>query len=569
MASDELVQKILTIVRTNLNPRQGLTNLKKTTNIVPGIMKIIKDNLGEAPTVVAHAPLEDVTSSILKLVKNSIKIPPKVATAVNTKMEKEGTQENKGFFKTILGFFSPKNKMATYGPGVQPNFIEPKIIGSNLQRRPIYNKSNWPPGYIFTTRGIKTGFFKNTGGAPPVPPNGPKPPVGPVPPVPPPANVPAAPRNYTKMALKNLLNARRKYPDNKEAIAKAIRKIFDDELRGVRYDGRTKRARRIGDLLRILPRNFNGRRNATALVIDDIRNTRNKTNLSNLKSNLGSVPNEDVRRAFDEQRRRLERRKGPYESNNEYRGRTRYGERESRRFSPRRSGESNYNYGRRREEYNRNEMRRRREAHSRTEIPYSSGNTGFRGNSGPRGNFGPRGNMGPPPIPSNEQRAINNAGGATRALNRIASVPGGAPEVAKAAEALNETNGNASKAVYIKGASPAAVEAVKNLGGPTNAVNVLSGLNTMAQKPETRARKSTRTRKSKVLRPRVAELNRVINAVKKQRLISLVAHNVTKTHNIHPNDEKLKKYYKKVIKANILRRPFAKIAKAAAKKRVA
>jgi hypothetical protein len=563
MASDELVQKILTIVRTNLNPRQGLANLKKNQDIVPGIMKIIKDNLGEAPTVVTHAPVNDVKISILKLVQNKIKIPPKVATAVNTKMEKAG---NKGFFKTILGFFSPKNKMATYGPGAQPNFIEAKIIGSNLQRRPIYNKSNWPNGYIFTTRGNKTGFFKNTGGAVLPGPVVPVPAVGPKPPVPRPANVPAAPRNYTKMALKNLLNARRKYPDNKDAIGKAIRKIFDEELRGVRYDGRTKRARRIGDLLRILPRNFNGRRNATALVIDDIRNTRNKTNLSNLKSNFGSVPNEDVRKAFDEQRRRLERRKSPYGYENEYRGRTRYGESESRRFSPRRSGESNYNYGRRREEYNRNEMRRRREAHANRS---SGGNGSFRGNTGPRGNFGPRGNMGPPPIPSNEQRAINNAGGATKALNRIANVPGGAPEVAKAAEALNETGGNVNKAIYIKGASPAAVAAVKNLGGHANAVNVLTGLNTMAQKPETRVRKTTRARKSKVLRPRVAELNRVINAVKKQRLISLVAHNVTKTHNIHPNDEKLKKYYKKVIKANILRRPFAKIAKKAAKKRVA
>jgi hypothetical protein len=569
MASDELVQKILTIVRTNLNPRQGLTNLKKTTNIVPGIMKIIKDNLGEAPAVVSHAPVNDVKISILKLVENKIKIPPKVVAAVNTKMGKEG---GGNFFKTILGFFSPKNKMATSGPGAQPNFIEAKITGKNNQGRPTYNQVAPMSGYVFTTQGNKTGWFKNTGGA--VPPVGPKPPVGPNGPKPP-VNVPAAPRNYTKMALRNLLNARRKYPDNKEAISKAIQKVFENELRGVRYDGRTKRARRIGDLLRILPRNFNGRRNATALVIDDIRNTRNKTNLSNLKSNLGSVPNEDVRRAFDEQRRRLERRKSPYGYENEYRGRTRYGESESRRFSPRRSGESNYNYGRRREEYNRNEMRRRREAHSRSEIPSSGGNGGFRGNSGPRRNFGPRGNMGgggnmgPPPIPSNEQRAINNAGGATKALNRIANVPGGAPEVAKAAEALNETNGNVSKAIYIKGASPAAVEAVKNLGGHANAVNVLSGLNTMSQKSVTRVRKSTRTRKSKVLRPRVAELNRVINAVKKQRLISLVAHNVTKTHDIHPNDEKLKKYYKKVIKANILRRPFAKIAKKAAKKRVA
>jgi len=164
-----------------------------------------------------------------------------------------------------------------------------------------------------------------------------------------------------------------------------------------------------------------------------------------------------------------------------------------------------------------------------------------------------------------------------KALNTVANVPGGAPEVAKAAEILNETGGNVNQAVNIKGANPAAVAAVQKLGGPENAVNVLQGLNTMAQAPATRKRKATRavarpkkrgpgTRK--VGRPRLAELNRVINAVKKRKLISLVAHNVTKTNNIHENDNRLKKYYKKVIKANILRTPFAKIARGAAKKRV-
>jgi hypothetical protein len=153
-----------------------------------------------------------------------------------------------------------------------------------------------------------------------------------------------------------------------------------------------------------------------------------------------------------------------------------------------------------------------------------------------------------------------------KAVNTVAQVPGGAPEIAKAAEALNESKGNATYAIQIKGASPAAVNAVQKLGGPNNAVNVLEGLNTMSKTHATRKRTRTTRRSKKVLRPRVAELARVINAVKKQRLISLVAHNVTKTHNIHPNDEKLKKYYKKVLKANILRTPFVKIAKRAAKK---
>jgi hypothetical protein len=174
---------------------------------------------------------------------------------------------------------------------------------------------------------------------------------------------------------------------------------------------------------------------------------------------------------------------------------------------------------------------------------------------------------GPPPLPTNQRQAINNAGGVNKAVNTVAQVPGGAPEIAKAAEALNESKGNATYAIQIKGASPAAVNAVQKLGGPTNAVNVLEGLNTMSKTHATRKRKTTTGRRAKkALRPRVAELNRVLEAVKKQRLISLVAHNVTKTHNIHSNDEKLKKYYKKVLKANILRTPFVKIAKRAAKK---
>jgi hypothetical protein len=154
-----------------------------------------------------------------------------------------------------------------------------------------------------------------------------------------------------------------------------------------------------------------------------------------------------------------------------------------------------------------------------------------------------------------------------RAVNVIATVPGGAPEVAKAAEALNETGGNVAVAVNVKGVSPAAVKAVQSLGGVKNAVNVLEGLNTMAQTPETRRRKAaTRRRRAKKTPIRLTELNRVIASVKKQKLISLMAHNITRTNNIHPNDEKLKKYYKKVMKSYLLKKPFATIVKKAARK---
>jgi hypothetical protein len=153
-------------------------------------------------------------------------------------------------------------------------------------------------------------------------------------------------------------------------------------------------------------------------------------------------------------------------------------------------------------------------------------------------------------------------------LNIVANVPGGAPEVAKAAEALNETGGNVSQAVNIKGASPQAIAAVQKLGGVNNTVNILAGLNTLAQTPETRKRKAAkRGRRPKKLPVRLNELNRVVAAVKKQKLISLMAHNVTRTHNIHPNDEKLKKYYRKVLKSYILKKPFANIVKRAAKKK--
>ena len=152
-------------------------------------------------------------------------------------------------------------------------------------------------------------------------------------------------------------------------------------------------------------------------------------------------------------------------------------------------------------------------------------------------------------------------------MTTIVNIPGGAPEVAKAAEALNESKGNATYAITVKGASPEAVKAVQNFGGPKNTMVVLEGLNTLSRKTHPTKKKGGGKRR-KTFRPRIAELNRVLNSVKKQRLISLTAHNVTKTHNIHPNDEKLKKYYMKVLKANILRTPFAKIAKGAAKKKL-
>jgi hypothetical protein len=436
-------------------------------------------------------------------------------------------------------------------PNGRQNFLEPVQVGVNNMGRPKYGPP--PPGYALTTRN-KTGYFKNTGPGNLV------------------SGVEYGPnfkplRNYSKMGLKELLNARSKYPENADKINALIKELFNQALSDLKYESGSKHARKIGELLRLLPRNFNGRRNATSLVINNVRNTRNERELSNLAANLGRVPNENIARAFAEQKKRLKRKTNTGGGNmNEIRreilgggknsnlneiGRRRailgggnsggYGGGNSGGYGGGSSGNSNLN-----------EIRRRR-------AILGGGNGGFGGNMS--------GLPPPPPLPPNQQNAINRAGGIPRALNTVAAVPGGAPEVAKAAEALNETGGNVAQAINVKGASPAAINAVQKLGGKNSAVNVLEGLNTMAQKPATRiAKRGRRKASKKFLRPRLAELNKVINSVKKQKLISIIAHNVTKTHEIHPNDEKLKKYYRKVIKANILRTPFSKIVRKAAKK---
>ena len=506
-----------------------------------------------AVQVIKQANARDVASAITKLIQNSVKIPRPVAGAAIETLQTEPIPEHSSLINKLKGikwpwsgFFSGKGKMATFGPGTQPNFVEPVKTGVNNQGRNTYNQTPPMPGYVLTTKNGKTGWYRNKG------------PAG-----------PPAPRNYSTMSIRDLLEAMRKYPANRDKISQALRKAFEKELRDLRYEySRSRRTRKLGDLLRLLPRNFDGRRNASSMIVNDVRGTRNSRDLSNLSSNLGRVPNENIRRAIENQRRRFEEERRRRTGSTTLR---RYGDSyEPRRYGStptRRYEESNNNYTRRVK--NTSSERELLELMRRRRAARIGGGEGGSGAVSGYGNIGGGGNVGPPPLPPNQRQAINNAGGVNRAMNAVVQVPGGAPEIAKAAEALNESKGNTTYAITVKGASPAAVAAVQKLGGPNNAVNVLEGLNTMSKTHGTRKRKAARriARPKKRKGPRVAELNRVLEAVKKQRLISLVAHNVTKTHNIHPNDEKLKKYYKRVLKANILRTPFAKIAKGATKKR--
>jgi hypothetical protein len=578
MSNDELVLKITNVIRTHVNPKQGMSNLKRNQDLVPGIVAIIKNSVGGQATtnsLVQHAPVNDLVNSITKLIRNKVALTPNTKAKIVERLNTNGNQSNELVQKILQSLrqslpptrpaiFSPSSNMPPYGPETKPNFVPPVSNGVNNNGRPKYAPP--PPGYVLTTRNNRgTGYYLNKVPAGPVPAG----PVGPVPP-------PAAPRNYSKLGLRELMNARAKYPSNAERINKAIRELFDQALRELKYESGSRRARKIGELLRLLPRNFSGRRNATSLVINNVRNTRNERELQNLASNLGRVSNENIARAFAEQKKRLKRKtnEGSYRRAEDVSNLN-----EIRR---RRAVLGGGNVGGSGGGNNLNELRRRRAVLGRGTGGGSGGGNGggfFGGGNGGGNNLNELrrrrmvlegGAAPPPPLPFMQQNAINNAGGIPRALNAVAAVPGGAPEVAKAAEALNETGGNVAQAINIKGASPAAINAVQKLGGKNNAVNVLEGLNTMSQTTGTRKRKAARTigrpKKMRIQKPRLAALNKVINSVKKQKLISIIAHNVTKTHEIHPNDEKLKKYYKKIVKANILRTPFAKIVKKAAKK---
>ena len=164
-------------------------------------------------------------------------------------------------------------------------------------------------------------------------------------------------------------------------------------------------------------------------------------------------------------------------------------------------------------------------------------------------------------LPPNQRSAITGAGGPTQALRVVAAVPGGAPVVARAAADLNEMNGNVKRAQELRGTPIAAIRAVQKLGGARTASYALEGLNTLAQSKKTQARKAKKVRKAKPAPVRLNELNKVIEAVKRKKLISLVTHNVGNV-----NNNKKKKYYKKVIKSFILKKSLANKVKAAAKK---
>lgn len=602
LPSDVTAEAILKIIRNSLNtsknvkkvlPAQvrkavavSIKNAKTPeANTAKLILKLIQNSLNAggklkketAEEVIAHTgapPINNTNSKILNIIVSALG-PPEKAPEIKAKIESQPPQRPPTttnntanlIFRLMMNLFKTNGKMAE-GPAPLLNFYPANTF--RQANRPK-NGRKW---YFGTVNKVGTGWHLNMGGGGPPPPPGP---TGPT-------FGPTGRPNFSKLDLSALLRWRRNNPGNKANVNSAISKLIKESLNRIRYSySSSDRLSRLVELLRQLPVNFSGRREIVTAIIAMIREISNMNKFFNFNRNLRGVNNRNIREALDIQRRRLERRRReerrPGESYNNYERRIRRAVGGTSRYP----GESNSNYERRRREReNTNAIRR---AITRAEPPRprpTNYGVGSRGNENairralggppapPSGNYGSGGGAPPPPLPPSQTAAINAAGGPANAVQTVALVPGGAPEVAKAAEALNETGGNVRLAINMKGASPAAINAVQKLGGVSQTVKILEGLNTMAQTPETQRRKAARprTRRPKKSPIRLTELNRVINAVKKQKLISLMAHNITRTNNIHPNDEKLKKHYKKVMKSYILKTKFANIAKRAAKKRV-
>jgi hypothetical protein len=571
VTSDTIADAIISLIRKSLNSGKNLKTVLKPEvtreiatslgdnrkgNVAKLILKLIQNSVtptkamtkpvAEEAVKIAGAPNSNAILKIIieALAKNET---PAKAEEIKVAISQAPKSNNKNtanlIFRVIMNLFKTTGKMAE-GPAPGPNFFAANAF--RQANRPK-NGRKWYFGTQGNGANRKTGWHLNTGAV-----------AGPAAR---PVNGPAARPNFFKLDLSALLKWRRENPGNTANVNSAISKLIKEMMNKIRYSySSSERLARLVELLKQLPINFSGRREIVAAIIAMIREITNLNKFSNLNRNLRGVNNRNIRNALDIQRRRIQRRRTeerrPGEGYDDYERRLR------RAVAPSRyPGESESNYNRRRRNTaNTNALRR---AIVRAEPPRPRNNGG--GGYVPGGGAAP-----PPPLPSTQQRAINNVGGTGNAVQTVALVPGGAPEVAKAAEALNETGGNVRLAINMKGVSPAAINAVQKLGGVSQTVKILEGLNTMAQTPETRRRKAARprARRPKKSPVRLTELNRVIASVKKQKLISLMAHNVTRTNNIHPNDEKLKKYYRKVMKSYLLKTKFANIAKRAAKKRV-
>ena len=338
-------------------------------------------------------------------------------------------------------------------------------------------------------------------------------------------------------------------PVAKNEMTSNIFSKFTSNMRKLAQAPIGARIRAIGELLRKLPKSFKGREDVVKLLLIEIKRAKTPQNLIFIKTNLGRTNNSMVNYAFESQKRLL---KTP---NYRFLGNSRAAPPANFRFLGNafksRAPPANFRFlG--------NAFKSRAPP-----ANYRFLGNAFKPRAAPPANYGflgnafrpkplpalPSNSKPLPALPSNSKPLLVNTkipGGNSNKpiVEALQTVPGGLPELAIAAEALNETAGNIKEA-KIKGATPEAIKAVKKLGGHKKTISLLN-------KPSIRN----------------GALNNFLNSVKKQKLISIIAHKITKTNNIHPNDEHLKSYYKKIAKSYIKKTPFANVVRRAAKKSV-
>ena len=324
------------------------------------------------------------------------------------------------------------------------------------------------------------------------------------PPPPPPAAAAAAPapatqnnkfKNLDKKSLDDLIRFRKANPANKNKVNTYIEYKMERLLRNAGAYG-TSSLKTAMRHLRNVP-NLPGRDRIIETVrarIDEIEyRTRNDPRralekLRNLKRDIGSG-NQNIRSMFSNAERNYQRRV----------------ENERRRRM--------------------NENRERRGLEplpvppSRNRLP-PLGNVPMVLNPPPnqtQPNLRPRNNYGPlppppplpveePPLNMGEIKAINNAGGANKALNLVTNA-GGPNNVLRAANQLKEAGNNPNLAIA-KGADPKNVRIVLQLGGANNASKVAAATPKLRRRRRRRAPKKT-VRKTKAA-PRVKDIKKIL-----------------------------------------------------------
>jgi hypothetical protein len=131
------------------------------------------------------------------------------------------------------------------------------------------------------------------------------------------------------------------------------------------------------------------------------------------------------------------------------------------------------------------------------------------------GVFRPPPNVGPP-LNMGEIKAINNAGGANKALNLVQNA-GGPNNVLRAANQLKEAGGSPELAVA-KGANAKNVKIVLQLGGSNNAAKIATAAPKLRKRR--RSKKSKKTKTSG--RPKVSAIKKLLRSLPKKKLLAVL-----------------------------------------------